>query len=92
MTDKEMAVKIGNEVLRLRVQIAALKSVLMNYRDNQTLQEIPWPAMVREAENSQPVSQTAGERREMLVSTIDLAKLSSKLGCPVTVLCMLTPC
>jgi hypothetical protein len=77
--DKEMALKIGNEVLRLRLQIAALKGVLMNYRDGQTLQEIPWPAMVDEAVNSPLLTQTAGERRDLLASTLDLAKDDSQL-------------
>jgi hypothetical protein len=79
MTDKEMAVKIGREVLRLRAHVAALKGVLMNYRDDQTFAEIPWIAMVREAEQSPVFVQSVHERRELLHSTIDLAKDDSQL-------------
>jgi hypothetical protein len=84
MTDREIAVKIGSEVLRLRAQVSTLRGVLMSCREYETGRVIPWPAMVEHAENEPALVRIADERRELLVSTLDhLAKEDSQLIRPL---------
>lgn len=82
MTNTEMALKIGEEINRLRCRIDALEGVMLEYRvmdSGQPPKEIPWRRDLVQVEAEQSHQDMIRERSERLQAAIHAATYESDL-------------
>ncbi len=73
MTDHEMALKLGNYIIKLQREISALQGVFTEYRIEtpQGRREIPWRSQAEKIAQEESLMLIAAEQQRSLLRAID---------------------